>query len=95
MRFHIRLGAALAALSAIAIMLAACSSSSPESAAVSLEAYFQQVQVLHEAQESQSEVIARRFTDQLSGEEAGLEETLAALEGFLPEFLPPSLLHNY
>ena len=53
-----------------------------------LEEYFQRVQALHETQESQSEVIAQRFAGPLSGDEAGLEETLAAFERVLPEFLP-------
>ena len=88
MRNHTRLVAALAALAAIAVMFAACSSSAPRSVALSLEEYFQRVQALHETQESQSEVIAQRFAGQLSGDEPGLEETFTALARVLPEFLP-------
>ena len=88
MQIHTRLGSWLAALAAVGLVLAACSSSSPEPAAVSLEEYFQRIQALHDTQESQSEVIAQRFADQLSGDEAGLEEVLAAVESVLPEFLP-------
>ena len=88
MPIHTRLAAVLAALAAIALVFAACSSSATRPPAVSLQDYFQRVQALHDTQESQSEVIAQRFAGQLSGDEAGLEETFAALARVLPEFLP-------
>ena len=88
MRLPTRPGTLLALLAGIGLVLGACSSSSTEPTAVSLDEYFRSVQALHDAQELQSEALVQRFGDQLSGDQTDLEEVLAAFEGILPEFLP-------
>ena len=88
MRLPTRPGTLLALLAGIGLVLGACSSSSTEPTAVSLDEYFRSVQALRDAQERQSEALVQRFGDQLSGDQTDLEEVLAAFEGILPEFLP-------
>jgi hypothetical protein len=56
--------------------------------AVSIDDYFQRVQALHDTQERDGEAIGQRFAEQLSGDEASVEEIFAALETILPEILP-------
>ncbi len=87
MRLRIHPGTFVSVL-AVGFVLTACSSSSPEPAAVSLDEYFQRVQTLHETQEGLSEAIGQHFAEQLSGDEANIDKMLAAFAEILPEFLP-------
>ena len=89
MPVHSHPGTLLAVLTAvIGLILAACSSSPAEPAAVSVDECFQRVKALRETQERQSEAIGQRLAGHLSGDETSVGEVLAALEEFLPELFP-------
>ena len=88
MQIHSHRGTFLVLIVGLGLVLSACSSGSPEPTALSVDEYFQRVQALHDAQETQSEAITENLAAQLDGDEADLDEVIAAIEAILPEFLP-------